>query len=112
MKALFINCTLKKSPQKSNTQGLMEKSIQIMEGEGIETELIRPVDLQIEHSIDPNCQDDWAELYSKVLDADIVVIGSPIWLGNKVAFQLKLLKDYMHIALRQIIPTNIFITIK
>ena len=30
LKAMYINCTLKRSPEVSNTQGLMDKSIAIM----------------------------------------------------------------------------------
>jgi hypothetical protein len=33
LKAIFVNCTLKKSPQQSDTQGLMDLSISIMEKE-------------------------------------------------------------------------------
>ncbi len=35
LKALFINCTLKRSPETSNTQGLMDKSMAVMRAQGV-----------------------------------------------------------------------------
>jgi multimeric flavodoxin WrbA len=87
--ALFVNCTLKKSPDVSHTQGLMDIAIAIMEANQVITETIRAVDHQIapgvyddmtEHGWD---RDDWPAIYQKVHNADILVIGSPIWLGEK-----------------------------
>ncbi len=87
--ALFINCTLKPSGQVSNTEGLMEKSIAIMEKHKIKTELIRAVDYELppgvqhdmtEHGFE---RDDWTLIYDKVMKADILIIGTSIWLGDK-----------------------------
>ena len=38
LRALFINCTLKRSPEVSNTQGLMDISIEIMRRNGVEVD--------------------------------------------------------------------------
>ncbi|MFB6246355.1 MAG: flavodoxin family protein [Candidatus Pacearchaeota archaeon] len=89
LKALFINCTLKKSPEKSHTNGLVEISRNIMEKQGVEVEEIRPVDYDIANGVYPDMtekgweKDDWSSIYEMVLAADIVVITSPIWLGEK-----------------------------
>ena len=89
LRALFLNCTLKKSPEKSHTQGLIEISKAIMEKNGISVEVIRPIDHHIafgvwgdmtEHGWD---RDDWPQIYKKVQDSEILVITSPIWLGEK-----------------------------
>ena len=87
--ALFLNCTLKRSPKLSHTEGLMSISKAIMEKNGVSVELLRPIDFDIaagvysdmtEHGWD---KDDWPEFYERVHAADILVIGSPIWLGEK-----------------------------
>lgn len=89
LKAVFINCTLKKSPALSHTEGLMKMSHAIMEANGIETEMIRAVDHQIAFGIYPDMKehgwenDDWPAIQQKVMDADILLIGTPIWLGAK-----------------------------
>ncbi|WP_373514479.1 flavodoxin family protein [Persicitalea sp.] len=98
LKAVYVNCTLKKSPAESHTAGLMEVSRRIMEAEGVKTELIRLVDYDIAPGVQPDMtkedesikSDDWPEVYKKVKAADILVIGSPIWLGERssVATQL------------------------
>jgi multimeric flavodoxin WrbA len=89
LKALFINCTLKKSPSVSNTEGLMKMSQAIMDANGVQTEMIRAVDHQIAFGVYPDMtehgweNDDWPKIQEKVLDADILVLGTPIWLGDK-----------------------------
>ena len=89
LKALFLNCTLKKSPEKSHTQGLIEISKAIMEKNGISVEVIRPIDHHIAFGVWGNMtehgwdRDDWPQIYKKVQDSEILVITSPIWLGEK-----------------------------
>mgnify|MGYP001795957624 CR=1 FL=1 len=56
LKALFINCTLKKSPAVSNTEGLLKISRHIMEKHGVKTELIGAVDHDIAPGVWPECE--------------------------------------------------------
>jgi multimeric flavodoxin WrbA len=89
LRALYVNCTLKPSPEPSHTQGLMDVSIAIMRENGVETDLVRAVDHQLAPGVWPDMRehgadrDDWPELYERVRAADILVLGSPIWLGEK-----------------------------
>lgn len=89
LKAVFLNCTLKKSPRVSNTEGLIRKSMAIMEANKVKTELIRVVDHEVAFGIYPDMtdygwdKDFWPEIQKKVMAADILVIGAPIWLGAK-----------------------------
>jgi multimeric flavodoxin WrbA len=89
LKALFLNCTLKKSPELSHTEGLISISKAIMEKNDIAVEVLRPVDHSIAYGVYPDMtehgfeRDDWPGIYEKVKAADILVIGSPIWLGEK-----------------------------
>jgi len=91
LKALFINCTLKKSPERSHTQGLMDIAAAIMEKNGVTVETIRAVDHDIAIGVWPDMtehgadRDDWPALYEKVAAADILVLGSAIWLGEKTS---------------------------
>jgi len=87
--ALYVNCTLKRSPEPSNTQGLMHLSMGIMEKNGISVDSIRAIDHEIatgvwddmtEHGWE---RDEWPEILERVMGADILVIGTPIWLGEK-----------------------------
>ncbi len=89
LEALFINCTLKPSPTMSHTQGLMDISMAIMRENGVAVESVRAVDHDIAVGVYPDMTehgaavDEWPAIYEKVQSADILVIGSPIWLGEK-----------------------------
>lgn len=98
LRAVFINCTLKRSPQPSNTEGLMDVSRRIMEKHGVTTEVIRAVDYDIAPGVYPDMReqgwerDDWPELWERVRPADILVIGTPIWLGDKSSVCTKVIE--------------------
>lgn len=89
LRALFLNCTLKRSPELSHTGGLIDISQAIMEANHVQTEVLRPVDFDIAYGVYPDMtehgvdKDDWPTIYEKVKAADILVITSPIWLGEK-----------------------------
>ncbi len=89
LKALFLNCTLKKSPELSHTQGLIDICSAIMEKNEISVEVLRPVDFNLAFGVYPDMTkqgwdvDDWPQIYEKVKAAHILVITSPIWLGEK-----------------------------
>jgi multimeric flavodoxin WrbA len=89
LSAVYINCTLKRSPERSNTLGLAERSIRIMERLGVSVEVIRAVDHAIATGVYPDMtehgwdRDDWPAIFDKVMAADILVLLSPIWLGEK-----------------------------
>ncbi|RMB63439.1 flavodoxin family protein [Dokdonia sinensis] len=96
LKALFINCTLKQSPRMSHTQALMDVSQNIMRSEDVTVENLRFVDHDVAFGVYHDMtehgagKDDWPAIWEKVDEADILLIGTPIWLGEKssVATQL------------------------
>ncbi|HUF20239.1 MAG TPA: flavodoxin family protein [Burkholderiales bacterium] len=89
LSAVFLNCTLKPGGTPSNTEALMRVSAAIMEANGITVELLRPVDFDLPPGVYPDMtahgfkRDEWPQLCRKVMDADILVIGTPIWLGEE-----------------------------
>lgn len=89
LNALVLNCTLKKSPEMSHTEGLINISKAIMERNGISVEILRPVDYNLAYGVYPDMTkhgwdiDDWPIIYKKVMKANILILGSPIWLGEK-----------------------------
>lgn len=88
LSALFINCTLKRSPEQSNTQGLIDVSAHIMAENGVAVSHIRAVDHDIATGVWPDmtehgwATDAWPALQEQVMAADILVIAGPIWLGD------------------------------
>lgn len=98
LSALFINCTLTKSPSESHTGHLVELSRKIMEKQGVKTEVIRAVDHDIATGVYPDMTkkgwdiDEWPEIYKKVLAADILIIAGPIWLGDNSSITKKIIE--------------------
>ena len=89
LRALFLNCTLKPTPTLSHTEGLIEVSRSIMEDNGVATQVLRPVDHDVPPGVYPDMTehgfrtDGWPALQRKVMEADILVVGTPIWLGER-----------------------------
>ncbi|MHA7128820.1 flavodoxin family protein [Algoriphagus namhaensis] len=98
LKAIFVNCTLKKSPTESHTGKLIALSKSIMKKEGVETDEIRLVDHEVAPGIYPDMtehgweKDEWMTLCDRIVGADILVVGSPIWLGEKSSEAQKLIE--------------------
>ncbi len=103
LSATFINCTLKKSPDVSNTQGLIDISASIMQKHGVSVDLIRSIDHQIAAGVYPDMRehgwetDEWVDLWPRVFGADILVLAGPIWLGDNSSEMKKVIERlYAH----------------
>jgi len=85
MKAIFLNCTLKKSPEKSNTDALISKAVTLYKEHNVESEVIRVADYKVAFGVtsDEGKGDEWPEILDKIKKSDILIIGSPVWLGDK-----------------------------
>lgn len=98
LKALFINTTLKKSPEVSNTEGLANISQKIMSKNGVQVETIRSIDHDIATGVYPDMRehgwetDEWPEITKKVMEADILIISGPIWLGDNSSETKKIIE--------------------
>jgi len=91
LRAVFVNCTLKRSPEPSNTQGLADRSIGIMRDQGVTVDVIRAVDHDIATGVWPDMtdhgweRDEWPAIFAQVMAADILVLCTAIWLGDKTS---------------------------
>jgi len=89
LRATFLNCTLKRSPELSHTEGLINISKAIMEKNGVKVDMLRPVDHDIAFGVYPDMKehgwktDGWPSIYDRVKNSDILVLGTSIWLGEK-----------------------------
>jgi len=89
LSAIYLNCTLKPSGEFSHTEQLMAISQSIMTANGINTEMLRAVDYNIQPGVYPDMtdhgfkEDEWPGLCKQVMQSDILVIGTPIWLGEE-----------------------------
>lgn len=98
LSAVFVNCTLKRSPELSHTATLMEASKRIMKKENVQLDDIRFVDHQVANGVYPDMTehnweiDEWPELFKRIIQADILIVGIPIWLGEKSSIAQKLIE--------------------
>lgn len=83
LRALFLNCTLKRSPAESNTEALCRKVIGWFDALGVASEIVRVVDHRIPFGVtsDEGDGDEWPAILEKVKAADILVMATPIWFG-------------------------------
>ncbi|MGD6793838.1 flavodoxin family protein [Metabacillus indicus] len=85
LKAVFLNCSLKSGKERSNTQSLMDEVVKIFDEENISCETVRLADYNIAYGIsaDEGEGDEWPLIFGKIKEADILIIGTPLWLGEK-----------------------------
>ena len=98
LSAMYVNCTLKKSPETSHTDLLINVSKQIMRKEKVRIDEIRLVDFEVASGVYPDMtehnweKDDWPMLFKRIINADILIVGLPIWLGEKSSIAQKLIE--------------------
>lgn len=87
MKVIFLNCTLKKSPKTSNTRAFIDNAARIFQELDVETEVIRVVDHDVKfgNTSDEGDGDAWPEILDKIKAAEMMVIATPIWRGDRSA---------------------------
>jgi len=82
--ALALNCSLKPSPEPSSGDLMAHQFLDALAPHGVTGTVLRPVD----HTIKPGVEadmgdgDDWPAIRDQVLDADVLVLVSPTWLGH------------------------------
>jgi len=94
LKAVFLNCTLKPSPQDSNTEALARVVAEALEADGIATEFVRVVDHDVRPGVtsDEGDGDAWPAIRQKLVDAQILVMATPTWLGKPSSIAQRVLE--------------------
>ncbi len=82
--ALALNCSLNNSSKDSHTQTLIDRLFGVVESLGVRTKTIRLADKRIPPGItdDAGEGDEWPQVLDEIRKADILVFGSPIWMGQ------------------------------
>ena len=92
--ALALNCTLKPSPAESSTSLLLRQVLDELAENGVEGTEVRIAD----HVVSPGVEidmgdgDEWPSIRERVLAADILVLGAPIWMGHASSLAQRVLE--------------------
>ncbi|WP_067725146.1 flavodoxin family protein [Oceanobacillus damuensis] len=94
LKALILNCSLKKSEEQSNTDVMLKDFTNVFDSKHMKSEVIRVADYNVAYGIaaDMGNGDEWPKLLEKVKQADILILASPVWLGEKSSISKKVLE--------------------
>lgn len=95
MRALCLNCTLKLSPEPSNTADLAGHVLADLEERGFETEIVRVTDFVVDPGVISEKvteRDEWPTLHEKILAADVLIIATPTWLGQPSSVSKRVLE--------------------
>lgn len=84
MRALVLNCTLKKSPTPSNTQVLADVVIDALRRDDVDVDVVRVVDHHVPFGVETDLGDgdEWPRIHELVLGCDILVLAVPTWVGQ------------------------------
>lgn len=84
LRALVLNCTLKRSPETSNTDALADVVAGALAERGVDVERLRVVDHDVHPGVssDEGDGDAWPAIRERVLAAQILVLATPTWLGK------------------------------
>lgn len=89
LNALYINTSLKKNAAESHTRLLLEASASIMKEQAVSVDCIHFAAHEIPPGVHPDMtehgwsRDEWPAIWEQVKQADIVIVGTPIWLGEE-----------------------------
>jgi multimeric flavodoxin WrbA len=84
LKFVALNCSLKGAGKTSSTDALLKQLADAFADHDCTGDIVRVVDLNIKPGVksDEGKGDDWPKLRARILAADILVLGTPIWLGQ------------------------------
>ena len=94
MKAVLVNCTLKASPEPSNTGALAGVVLDELRSRGVTVDEFRLADLTIDHGVvtQGGDGDQWPRVHDAIVDAEILVVATPTWVGRPSSYAQQMLE--------------------
>ena len=93
--AFGLNCSLKSSSETSSTDKLVGEVLAALGEHGVSTAgTVRIADCDVRAGVwsDEGDGDEWPALRRQILDADIFVLGTPIWMGHPSSYAQRVLE--------------------
>ncbi|MET0304242.1 MAG: NAD(P)H-dependent oxidoreductase [Microbacteriaceae bacterium] len=94
LRAVALVCTLKSAQVASSSELLATQVLDELATHGVEGESIRVIDHAVAFGVetDMGSGDGWPEIREKVLEADIVILATPIWMGHAASISQQVLE--------------------
>lgn len=89
LRAVIVNTSLKQRPEDSHTRLLLEVVAEIMTRNRVQVEHVHMLSHHIPPGVYPDMtehgweRDDWPAVWEKIYRAHILVVGTPLWLGEE-----------------------------
>lgn len=92
--ALALVCTLTPSPQESSSQLLAEQVSDALGQHGVACTVVRVVDHDVRPGVelDMGNGDAWPAIRQQIMDADILLLATPTWLGQPSSIAQRVLE--------------------
>jgi len=84
VRATILNCTLKRSPERSNTAALAQVVIEALEERGVDCETFRLADMELPPGVESDLGkgDEWPTVREAIVGCEILIVATPTWLGQ------------------------------
>ncbi len=94
LRALALVCSLKPSPAPSSSALIAEQLCENLRDAGVKTESLRMVDYAIAPGVEADMGggDEWPKVRQRILDCDIVVLATPVWVGHPSSMAQRVLE--------------------
>lgn len=94
LRALALVCTLSPSPAASSSALLAQQVLDALAEHGVEGSLVRVVDHDVKPGVDTDMGDGdaWPALRQQVLDADVLLVATPTWVGQASSVCMRVLE--------------------
>ncbi len=94
LRALALVCSLKPSPAPSSSALIAEQLCENLRDAGVKTESLRMVDYAIAPGVEADMGggDEWPKIRQRILDCDIVVLATPVWVGHPSSIAQRVLE--------------------
>jgi len=94
LSAVALVCSLKRSPAQSSSALIAEHIFENLRGLGVKTEALRCADYAIPPGVEADMGpgDEWPKIRQRIVDADILVLSTPVWLGHPSSITQRVLE--------------------
>lgn len=94
LKAVALVCSLTPSPDESSSDTLARQVLQAMAPHGVDGTVIRIVDHDVKYGVelDMGNGDEWPTIRQQIMEADILLLATPIWVGHPSSIAQKVIE--------------------